>query len=276
MITSSFRPQGHGQTRRKPDVRVLEIKRVADSTDAGRVDWILVERKEELERDPRTNEVHRGKISVFYWDLSAGTASDIPDGEFLGFYDKVFDGISITSSSLSTGGYVRVDPPRLRGGWLGTYLMNEIVAWAKQWPDTPVREVTLLAGDADDPQNRIRRNRFYERFGLEFDFTDKDKSAGVSRSILAGNLKEVTTWAQTITEHDLPRYLRAALSDAEEMAVTAHMQVRDFKELYDELRFAERHPVRWIASAWLRNRPAGVAIAVVGIVAAAWSGFKLV
>lgn len=255
---------------------MLEIKRVADSTDAGRVDWILIERKEELERDPRTNEIHRGKISVFYWDLSAGTASDIPDGEFLGFYDKGFDGISITSSSLSTGGYVRVDPPRLRGGRLGTYLMNEIVAWAKQWPDTPVREVTLLAGDAGDPQNRIRRNRFYERFGLEFDFTDKDKSAGVSRSILAGNLKEVTTWAQTITEHDLPRYLRAALSDAEEMAVTARIQVRDFKELYGELRFAERHPVRWIASAWLRNRPAGVAIAVVGIVAAAWSGFKLV
>ncbi|MNK06936.1 hypothetical protein D3C87_248390 [compost metagenome] len=53
--------------------------------------------------------------------------------------------------------------------------------------EQPVREVTLLVSDAADPQNRLRRNRFYEGFGLEFDFTDKDKSAGVSRSILAGN-----------------------------------------------------------------------------------------
>lgn len=51
----------------------------AGSKDAERVDWILVERKEELELDPRTNEIRRGKISVFYWDLSAETASDIPD-----------------------------------------------------------------------------------------------------------------------------------------------------------------------------------------------------
>lgn len=254
---------------------MLEIKRVAGSKDAERVDWILVERKEELKRDPLTNEIHRGKISVFYWDLGAETASDIPDGEFTGFYDKGFDGISITSSCLSTGGYVIVDPPRLRGGRLGTYLMNEIVGWAKQWPDTPVREVTLLASDAGDPQNRLRRNRFYEGFGLEFDFTDKDKSAGVSRSILAGNLKEVTTWVQTITEHDLPRYLRAAFSDAEETAVTARVQVRNFEELCGELRFAERHPVRWIARAWLKNHPARIAIAVVGILAAAWSWFKL-
>ena len=194
LITSSFRPQGHGQNRRKPDVRVLEIKCVAGSKDAERVDWILVERKEELERDPRTNEVHRGKISVFYWDLSAGTASDIPDGEFLGFYDKGFDDISITSSSLSTGGYVRVDPPRLRGGRLGTYLMNEVVGWAKQWPDTPVREVTLLASDAGDPQNRLRRNRFYEGFGLEFDFTDKDKSAGIPSVLYASFVQFSNPW----------------------------------------------------------------------------------
>ena len=138
-----------------------------------------------------------------------------------------------------------------------------------------MREVTLLASDAGDAQNRLRRNRFYEGFGLEFDFTDKDNSAGVSRSILAGNLKEVTTWAQTISGHDLSRYLRAAFSDAEETAVSPRIQARNCEELCEELRFAERHPVRWIARAWLRNHPAGIAIAVVGIVTVAWSWFKL-
>ena len=77
---------------------------------------------------------------------------------------------------------------------LGIYLMNEIVGWAKQWPDTPVREVTLLASDAGDPQNRLRRNRFYEGFGLEFDFTDKDKSAGIPSVLYASFVQFSNPW----------------------------------------------------------------------------------
>jgi hypothetical protein len=66
---------------------------------------------------------------------------------------------------------------------------------------------------------------------LEFDFTDKGKSAGVSRPILAGSLKEVTTWAQTITEHDLLHHLREAFSAAEATAITAKIQIRNFEEI---------------------------------------------
>lgn len=243
--------------------------------DARRVDWILVERKEEVEKDPRTNEICRATICIFYWELGGGPDSDSPDGEFTGFYDQGFGGVSITSSSLSSGGYVVVDPPRLRGGRLGTYLMNEIVSWAKQWPDTPVCEVTLRSGDAIDLHSRLRRNRFYEGFGLEFDYSDTDKSTGVLRPMLARSLNEVTTWTQTITEYHLLDYLRTAFSAAEDAAITARMQVRTVEELCAELASAERRPIRWVAKSSLRNHPAGVVVAAACILASLYIWFKL-
>lgn len=38
------------------------------------------------------------------------------------------------------GGELFLDPDELRGQRIGTYLMNEIVTWAQQWPEAPVRQ----------------------------------------------------------------------------------------------------------------------------------------
>lgn len=53
--------------------------------------------------------------------------------------------VSITAGSL-TEGIVVIDPPFLNGHGLGTYLMNEIIRWAKRWPNANVNTINLLEG----------------------------------------------------------------------------------------------------------------------------------
>lgn len=247
LLTSSLRPEGHGDRRRKADVRILQVSYAPQAGNAGRTELLLFERKEEIERDKTGRAIQSAKISLFYWDLGKNAASGgVPDGEFNAYFDKGFNTVSITASCLSTGGYVVIDPPRLRGGRLGTYLMNEIVVWAKQWPDAQVREINLRRGDGENLENRLRRNRFYERFGIEFDYKDSDKAVGVSRQMQAGQLRAVETWTESIAAHSALQYIRKIAADSREAVVDARLLARQAKDLSRRISFAEQHPVRWL------------------------------
>lgn len=81
-----------------------------------------------MKRSPATGEIEEATLRIYYW------SPDAPDGEFSAFYERRNNGVSITSTSLWSGGYVIVEPRRLRGSGFGTYLMNISVTWAKQWP----------------------------------------------------------------------------------------------------------------------------------------------
>ena len=79
-------------------------------------------------------------------------------------------------------------------------MMNEIVTWAKQWPEAEVKTITLNADDAW-PGNRQRRNRLYEQFNIAFDYDQhSDHGSGRSRSMHAGALTPVDTWTRNIVE----------------------------------------------------------------------------
>ena len=67
-----------------------------------------------------------------------------------------------------TGGNMMVDNDA-RGLRLGTYLQNEVIAWAKSLEQHgTVRSILLDEGDALTLSARDRRNRFYEQFGITF------------------------------------------------------------------------------------------------------------
>lgn len=131
-LGSALRSDNFGTPRGRADVCILEIQRRVGSGTSGRVDRLLVEKREAFEHDTAGN-VHRGKLRIFYWDLGNDPQDgDVPDGEFAACYDLGFNSVSITSSCLSSGGYVLIKPNRLRGAGLGTYFMNCAVQWAKQ------------------------------------------------------------------------------------------------------------------------------------------------
>jgi hypothetical protein len=94
---------------------------------------------------------------------------------------------------------VTLDLPGLEGQRIGTYRMNEIVCWARQWPDADVNNIELLEGQAYG-KNTARRNRCYEKFGFTFDYTDPEHWAGMSRAVKVRDLNAVENWKDTIAE----------------------------------------------------------------------------
>lgn len=131
-------------------------------------------------------------------------------GEFVGCYTMGGEHawVSLTSSRLGQGA-VFLDLPELAGHRIGTYLMNEIVSWAAQWPDAHVFPIRLRDGQATD-DNKLRRNRFYTQFGIAFDFEDARERAGTSRDIAVRELNQVDTWRANIREHSIALLLREA------------------------------------------------------------------
>jgi hypothetical protein len=153
--------------------------------------------------------------------------------------------------------------------------MNEIVVWAQQWPEAKVRSIKLLSGQAQE-DNRARRNRFYERFGLKFAYSDPDHEEGVSKPMPARGLTPVTSWEANIRERDPREYLAELLYEREGMVMEAARRETVIQNLTARLDESNRHPVSWAARRlWWRLQPIllqGAMLLAVG--ALVWLGLR--
>lgn len=180
-----------------PKVRVIEV--TVRETDGARLYRLLVEREE-----IHTDDGARLMLRYIDLDHQDENMSNLP---FSAEYSRLSGG----RESLSlTRGAVMLNLAYLRGHHVGTYLQDEIVRWAKQWPGAIVTPITLSGDDALDESNKLRRNRFYEQFGIVFEYDNGDKSSGLSMPMLAVDLKPVSpeVWRQNIQEFGLVDYLR--------------------------------------------------------------------
>lgn len=225
-------------------MQILAVRPV-DKPNHEPIEWLIVERTEVYERDPRDRSIFKASIRLSYHRIVEKYSHDGGGGTFDASYSHLDQSVSLTSSTMSSGG-VFVDPPDLRGLHIGTYLMNEIVQWVQQWPKAAVRSVELLSGQADE-DNKDRRNRFYEQFGLVFDYADSERRAGSSKPTTAEELRLVDVWQENITERPVMEYLADLLYAHQK--TTWDLKARDAacRNLITEQRRAERHPVRWAA-----------------------------
>lgn len=98
--------------------------------------------------------------------------------------------------SLSiSGGDMYIRKSRLRGKGLGSYLMSQGIKELKALGiEGTIKPLLLVAGDAYDEESKERRNQFYEKFGVIFEWEDETKRAGTSVEWLTlADLKEVVT-----------------------------------------------------------------------------------
>lgn len=173
--------------------------------------------------------------------------------QFCASYGQTSSGGEVVLTAPMGGGRsVFLDPPAIRGSRVGTYLMNILVQWAKQWPDADISSIHLLenqAGNSADFHTE-RRNRFYEQFNIEFSYTDPEtKESGFSKPMKALSLTEVDTWKDYITEHEVHDYLVSMHKelDSAARALTDCSRVKDnWAERYKR---AEKNPFRWFARA---------------------------
>jgi len=177
--------------------------------------------------------------------------SRVLKGEFCASYDSGMRTVSLTSHVLYAGA-LDLGLSGFAGQGIGTYLMNTIVWWAKQFPsDTNVNTITLLSGQAVGA-NKERRNRFYEQFGIEFAYDDPvARETGKSLPMSVKNLSTLQEWASNVVEQNFAGYARKrnlAWGQAETRALAAEQEVerlrRTLKEERIRLELRHRHSLR--------------------------------
>jgi len=273
MALPAFDDAWRGKQRIKPPVCMLEV-RDRDKPDGEPIARLFVHREETYRRDDRDGQMYEASIRLSYQTIEAKhSLRSRVSGSFDGSYSRGFrDGEA--SVSLVKGALF-FDPDELRGHRIGTYLMNEIVTWAKQWPDAKVNSISLLSGQGHD-DNRTRRNRFYESFGLRFTYSDPEQREGVSLPMSVQELTPVTSWEANIRERDPREYLAELLYERERMVIEAQQRTTAIKNLSATLDDARNRPVRWaVRRLWWRLQPILVQSALLlAVVAAIWVGLR--
>jgi len=273
MALPAFDATWRDKQRIKPRVCVLEV-RDRLNPEGEPIARLFVQRQETYRRDERDGQMYEASIRLSYQTIEPKhSMRSSVSGSFCGSYSRGFRegeaSVSLVGSALF------FDPAELRGQRIGTYLMNEIVTWAHQWPEATVRPVTLLSGQAEE-ENRDRRNRFYERFGLVFAYSEPEHREGVSKPMPVKELTPVTSWEANIRERDPREYLAELLYERERMMMDASRRDTAIKNLSATLEDARSHPVRWAARRlWWRWSPIllqGALLLTFG--ALAWVGFR--
>lgn len=256
----------------KPRILVLEVMdRLGKTKDP--VVHIAVERDDSIEKDP-SGTVTRARLTLNYRVIDEdGNAGESQGGSFCGSYCSTSQSISLTSLNLMSGA-VFLDPPYIQGHRVGTYLMNEIVAWAKQWPLARVNSIILNASQADK-DNKLRRNRFYEQFNLTFEYTDDNREAGSSLTIPASELMTVTTWGENIREWPVHQFIGHLLLQRRQVELNQWSLRRAFDDLLAETRRAEKSPLWWGIKQWCTSHVQGVVWGVIAVAIAGTTYLKL-
>lgn len=164
-----------------------------------------------------------------------------PAATFYGHYHGPLQRLSLTAGHLGRGSIYL--PEELRGRHLGTFAMSEVVRWAQQWPEAAIESITLADGDGD-PENKERRNRFYEQFGLRFTYDDERRKAGRSLPMTAADLVDTGAWEGQVKEHRLLETFSKHLERGNSAEQDLAWQTNEVRKLNDLLAWDAAHPIR--------------------------------
>ncbi|WP_176026117.1 hypothetical protein [Robbsia andropogonis] len=266
IMLPSVEPHYSNGRRVKPNVYVLAVRH-PKKPEKGVVARLLVERIEHVARyaDGGISEV---SFKIAYRVIGARPDDFFSRGNFLGGYSTFDNRVSITSTQVWNDGGVFMDIPYMKGHRIGTYMMNEVVTWAKQWPSASVKNVKLLESDAY-PENKARRNWFYEQFGLRFTYDQPEKRSGISLDMLAEHLSPVDAWKKNITEElifdcigNAHRNLMEKVAEADAL----QSRLNRIERSYDN---AVRAPFLWAIAKTYEKRGTVLVIGFVMLVASA-------
>lgn len=169
--------------------------------------------------------------------------------------------VKLTDEECRSGGDVRMPLRGLLGYRIGTYLMTEIVSWAKQWPTAEVMTIQLSWEDekpgAWDGMNKQRRDRFYEQYGISFIPSDTESQITArSESMLAGDLtteEADRTWRLNIQEVNASEWLLDQQRQLEERDRQLTKLTREAASAESRLDRIEAHPYRCALSRLFTN-----------------------
>lgn len=277
----SFEHTWQRDTASNPRIYVLDIYKPAgrENRDAQPLGSIVVEREEVVNMCARTGEFRDAHLKLFFNRIEATGShrANRPRSYFSASCSRDGNGgfeVSLTSPTRDRGAVFQ-DVHELKGHRIGTFIMNQLIEWVKQWPNAHVREIELLDGQAED-ENRERRNRFYEQFGLKFNYTSAARREGRSLPMRVRDLNTVDTWKRNIKVRTFSDYLGDLLWERDRTSTELTCRDRAVKELVKEMRANEEQPLRWaLRLTWWRWAPTLAGLGVVGVFGAAvWRGLS--
>lgn len=162
---------------------------------SGEIITKLLIEPQETRKIGENGEVEKAQLRIRYRIIGAALPGARKQTyEFPACYDRncgESGRICLTGSNLFEGA-VFLDPEGLRGNRVGSFIMNKIVEWATNWPDAEINQIKLLSNQGRG-ENKVRRNRLYEQFGIKFDYTDHSHAEGLAHPMQARSL---TPWTQ--------------------------------------------------------------------------------
>jgi hypothetical protein len=187
-------------------------------------------------------------------------------------YDVLSDGLKLTVNSgkghlqatyarqtplgplakVHGGGGLFLFPVEIRRFKVGPYLQDQIIRWVKRWPAAHIDPVQLIKNQAVTAEDRNSRNRFWRRYGFEFNFHgDAEEREGTSNPMLADELR-VPVASQSryahITRLTVAQYRRQLSEQCRAAADTIAKYQMLVEEMSRHSAFAHEHPVRWAMS----------------------------
>nr|WP_306463516.1 hypothetical protein [Providencia stuartii] len=190
--------------------------------------WLLIESS--------TKQDHAQGILIFNLSYTyLNINGEKKDGIFEAHYNKHENEVSLTNGNVHL--------EAVKGMRIGSLLMSCVIEWVRQWPEAAVKKIRLSDVDATNgmSENKNRRNRFYEQFGIEFEYRDDNKISGFSKKMLVSGLVDNKNF---LKEHDgnieridaFPDYLKSIMKKYE-------IEVRQKEFLQNKLKEIESHSV---------------------------------
>lgn len=238
--------------------------------------WILVEVTETYQlvdmRAARAKPTE-GKIEIRYRQVGKPWSC----GSFAGSFSQHHNKGSITSSTVSSRGGVMLGLSKLSGQRIGTYLMGRVVEFVRQLPDAALNSVFLSEVDASD-ENRERRNRFYEQFGLRFEFDGPGRREGRALPMRCGDLTaEVAkaAWSRNVVEYEGGAGFEKLVELYEAEAARGEPLERELRWRKAEMARRDANPLRWaltvVFTRWFYQLgPVLVVAALIGLAVWRW------
>lgn len=232
-----------------PEIQLLELHSLDASDKQSPCAWVFLHREEKCTyRNADKEVVEEASITLTYTSVDTYPGPRIrAGGTFTASYSRWGNCISLTGLSPHGRGAIML-ADGLRGMRLGTYIFNIIVGWAKQWPDAQINSIRVEEVDAYE-ENRLRRNRFYEQFGLMFDYADDRCRSGRSRLMPARDLHQVDAWEQNIIVHSVDDHLGMVLKQNYQLRSDLAARERAIATLSARLDHQAAHPIRTAAVA---------------------------
>ena len=103
-----------------------------------------------------------------------------------------------------------------KGLRIGTYMMNHLIAWAKEnYPDSMPVGIRLGINQAGT-ENKERRNRFYAIFGFKFKWDDDEwREAHLDSELRIYDLDTTEKWKERFTEFSFKDGMREIFSESD-------------------------------------------------------------